>query len=801
MKHSSSINKQKIENKWIKPSLLLCDCSQARNSRLRESVSFGLLQSTRLNLNSFIRSLVTRHLSLVTRHLFTPLLFLLPALTVVYDAKADTAYTLDGGNDKMVFQLKSNGVYNLYKKNASGGIVKQIYSTNAVLFSLKIGTSIYKSGECGGACGGQSISGIGTVLTASDVSAATTGTVMHIEKKYSGKYNNYPFEVRWRVDYNKAEDRLAFTATIDVSKIPAGTMISYSYAVDTYVNADDNAKAITIPDIVRNGMSLNNSGGTYTLTQAELETVNFIGCINTTANGNDMFGFYADGGRKFDRAYSAYYGPVASPQKYLKGNYNGQVLLNTNNVANTFNYSTTDNGIGVAYDSIPTGEITVINTSAFIASNVTSNANLDWTWNDRKILNAAAGTAVSLKINASNLGTAQITGIGYTVAMPSGLPASGAVTHTGFTGGTYTGSAGSTSCSVSGANIPINTTGQLVIPVSTAKYGSWTMAASQFSGLIYTVNPAGIAPAVLNLRSVVNYTSADTVSVVREQSTGYTIKLPAGVKANGALTVNLSNTNTTDFTAPSSVVIPDGGDSIRFNVTAKATAAPGAANTTTIGSLSGSNSSYVSVGATKTVVTSAKVPVLTQPSVSPACPGDTVTVNFTGSDIVASQCTWTNTNTAIGLGAGGSGNISFTAANATSGAISGTVTVIPHDKGDSIRFTITVNPRLAPAVDITAQPNFIICEGDTTAIVFTALPTNGGAAPSYVWNLNGSAVGGITNSYKLTNLNQHQGKSKISCMLTSSIACPSTTTVSSEKEIWISSCVIPVNQHIRGRIK
>jgi hypothetical protein len=733
------------------------------------------------------------------------LLFLLLISIMVYDAKADTSYTLDGGNGKMVFQLNANGVYNLYKKNSSGGTIKQIYPPSAVLFGLKIGSAVYRSGECctvtaGCSCGSKYIANVGTQLTAADVSAVTSGTVKHIEKKYTGTYNSYPFTVYWRVDYNIAEDRLGFTAIIDASNIPAGTSISYAYAVDTYVNGLDAAKAITIPDIIRNGTSLNNSNSITTLTQAEVQSLNFVGCINTTASGNDMFGFHADGNRKFDRAYSALYNPAASPQQYLNKELLSTPVSLVDFKDNSFTYGQVDNGIAVVYDNIPTGEATTINTSVFIAQNVTSNANLDWTWNNSKGLTVAVGTPVDLKINAANIGTEAITGVSYTVAMPSGLPASGAVAHTGFTAGNYTGASGSTSCSVSGASIPINTTGVLTIPVSTAKYGSWTVAASQFSGLTYTVNPSGISPAVLNVTSEVNYSSGTEKTVIREEAAPYTVQLPDGVMANGNLTVNLSNSNPADFTAPASVVISNGTNSVSFNVTPKATATPGATNITTINSLSGNNSNYVNIGATNSATTIAKVPVLSPPNASTFCPGATISIDFSGTDIIPANCTWTNTNTAIGLAASGSGDISFTATNTTNNTISGIITVTPNDKGDSKQFSISIDPLLTPAVEISANPGFEVCES-IASITFTATPTNGGATPSYEWKIDGVQVQtGASESYTLNNLSLYH-KSKISCTLTTSVTCPTTTMVNQEKNIRVSPCVISVNPQIRGKIR
>ncbi|NDC41176.1 MAG: T9SS C-terminal target domain-containing protein [Chitinophagia bacterium] len=54
------------------------------------------------------------------------------------------------------------------------------------------------------------------------------------------------------------------------------------------------------------------------------------------------------------------------------------------------------------------------------------------------------------------------------------------------------------------------------------------------------------------------------------------------------------------------------------------------------------------------------------------------------------------------------------------------------------RTTMTVSPYDTPSVAINAVPNDTVCEGSTGA--FTAMPTHGGTAPTYMWNLNGSDV-------------------------------------------------------------
>ncbi|HEX7846613.1 MAG TPA: choice-of-anchor tandem repeat GloVer-containing protein, partial [Chitinophagaceae bacterium] len=89
--------------------------------------------------------------------------------------------------------------------------------------------------------------------------------------------------------------------------------------------------------------------------------------------------------------------------------------------------------------------------------------------------------------------------------------------------------------------------------------------------------------------------------------------------------------------------------------------------------------------------------------------------------------------------------------------------------------TITINSNVAPtaSIAISAGTN-PSCAGQS--ITFTASPANGGANPSYQWKIDGNNVG--TNSATYTSNSLTNGQ-VVSCVMTSSLACASPATATS----------------------
>ncbi len=104
----------------------------------------------------------------------------------------------------------------------------------------------------------------------------------------------------------------------------------------------------------------------------------------------------------------------------------------------------------------------------------------------------------------------------------------------------------------------------------------------------------------------------------------------------------------------------------------------------------------------------------------------------------------------------------------------------------SNNITITVTPAPVPSVIIAANPAGPICAG--TSVTFTATPTNGGASPTYQWQVNGSNAGtGAT--FTSTTLNNND---VVTVVMTSNAVCASPLTATSNAiTITVNSTLVP----------
>jgi uncharacterized protein (TIGR02145 family) len=97
--------------------------------------------------------------------------------------------------------------------------------------------------------------------------------------------------------------------------------------------------------------------------------------------------------------------------------------------------------------------------------------------------------------------------------------------------------------------------------------------------------------------------------------------------------------------------------------------------------------------------------------------------------------------------------------------------------------SMTVNPNPAVSIAITASAN-PFCSGN--AVTFTAIPTNGGTAPTYQWKVNGANQGSNSSNYSYA----PQPGDSIRCVITSNLSCVTNNPASSNK-IMMSSLPVP----------
>ena len=181
--------------------------------------------------------------------------------------------------------------------------------------------------------------------------------------------------------------------------------------------------------------------------------------------------------------------------------------------------------------------------------------------------------------------------------------------------------------------------------------------------------------------------------------------------------------------------------------------------------------------------------VVIQPSLTPAvsitasatsvCEGSPITftaIPANGGAAPAYQ--WKINGTAAGSG----GNTFTTTALHHSDTVtciltSNAVTCLTSSTATSNNIVVSVIPTVTPAVTISSNPA-IVCAA--TPVTFTATPVNGGAGPTFQWQLNGKNVAGNAAAYTPGNLT---GGDKINVVLTSNASCLTSPTVTSNSMV------------------
>ncbi len=298
------------------------------------------------------------------------------------------------------------------------------------------------------------------------------------------------------------------------------------------------------------------------------------------------------------------------------------------------------------------------------------------------------------------------------------------------------------------------------------------------------------------------FNNGDVVTVVMTSNANCTTT-PTATSAPITMTVNASVTPGVTIAA-----LPIGAVCAGTSVTFTATPVNGGAAPSYQWRINGSNagtnsptftSTTLTNGDVVTVVMTSNAACTTSPTATSAPVTMTVNASVTPSvSVVASQTsicvgasvTFTATPTNGGAapsyqwkvngGNAGTNSPTFTSTTLTNGDVvtvvmTSNATCITSPTATSAPVTMTVNASVTPVVTIAASPSGDICTG--TSVTFTATPTNGGAAPTYLWQVNGITVPGQTTATFTTATLANNDQVRVT--MTSNAACTTSPTATS----------------------
>jgi hypothetical protein len=171
--------------------------------------------------------------------------------------------------------------------------------------------------------------------------------------------------------------------------------------------------------------------------------------------------------------------------------------------------------------------------------------------------------------------------------------------------------------------------------------------------------------------------------------------------------------------------------------------------------------------------TAANVAITSSDSDNSICTGSSVTFTATPTNGGTSPSyQWQLNGSNVGTNSPSYTNTSLTTGQIVTCIMTSNMSGATNNPATSNAITTTVNAYVAPSISISGSTT--ICSG--TNATYTATPTNGGTTPSYQWQVNGSNVGTSSSTYSTSSLTNG---ANISCVLTSTAACPSPTTATS----------------------
>jgi hypothetical protein len=171
--------------------------------------------------------------------------------------------------------------------------------------------------------------------------------------------------------------------------------------------------------------------------------------------------------------------------------------------------------------------------------------------------------------------------------------------------------------------------------------------------------------------------------------------------------------------------------------------------------------------------TDANVSITSSDSDNSICTGSSVTFTATPTNGGTSPSyQWQLNGSNVGTNSPTYTNSSLTSGQIVTCIMTSNMSGATNNPATSNAITTTVNAYVTPSISISGSTT--ICSG--TNATYTATPTNGGTTPAYQWKVNGSNVGTSSSTYATSTLTNG---ANISCVLTSTAACPSPTTATS----------------------
>jgi hypothetical protein len=175
---------------------------------------------------------------------------------------------------------------------------------------------------------------------------------------------------------------------------------------------------------------------------------------------------------------------------------------------------------------------------------------------------------------------------------------------------------------------------------------------------------------------------------------------------------------------------------------------------------------------TMTVNTNLTPSVSVSPSATSVCEGTNVTFTATPTNGGTPVYQWLLNGGTVGSNSSTYSSSALTSSDVIVCEMTSSETCVTTATAQSAPVSITVNALVTPTVSINTSAT-TVCQG--TSVSFSATPTNGGTTPSYEWFVNGFSVG-TGSTYNTSTL---ANSDAVSCVLTSSESCVTTSTANS----------------------